>query len=221
MLKPEEYFPLVRRHFEECLLGLFEWTKGSVESLPAYAADAEKIRLARPLPSLIMEGIRRKFLLDRMVRHLGSPSSLLAPVPSEKRPPHSPDPRRVGFLAEERAVLQLVNGLRPIEEIVFLSGHNAATVYRVLLAGVIMGLLVVAVKGVRGGGEGAEELVRTNLEISRRRVEAKFDQVNHASYFEILGVSETSTTYEIEAAHRLLSTEFHPMHFAHQDLSGL
>ncbi|HUU01161.1 MAG TPA: DUF4388 domain-containing protein [Myxococcota bacterium] len=221
LLRPEEYFPLVRRHFEDCLLGLFEWTTGQAEYHEETTPDAEMIRLARTVPWLILEGIRRKFLLERMVRKLGSPSSLLAAVAPDQHPRQLADLRSAGFLPAERTVLGLVNGLRPIEEIVFLSGHTAITVYRVLLAGVLMGLLTVTVKGIRGGGENEEEILKTNLEIARRRIEAKFDQINHASYFEILGVSETSTAYEVEAAYRLLSTEFHPMHFAHPALETL
>ncbi len=221
LLRPEEYFPLVRRHFEECLLGLFEWTDGQAEYYQDMAPDAEKIRLARSVPWLILEGIRRKFLLDRMVRKLGSPSSLLAAVEPDQRPRQVSDPKSAGFLQVERGILGLVNGLRPIEEIVFLSGQTAITVYRVLLAGVLMGLLTVSIKGIRGSAENDEEILKTNLEIARRRIDAKYDQVNHASYFEILGISETATAYEVEASYRLLSTEFHPMNFAHPALDEL
>jgi hypothetical protein len=221
LLKPDELFPLVRRHLEDCLLGLFEWTEGSTSYSRQFAPDAEKVRLARPLPSLILEGVRRKFLLDRMVQVLGSPASLLAPVPSEDRSPRAPQLSHLGFLKEEREVLNLVNGLRPIEEIVFLSGQNATTVYRVLLACVVTGLLAVAVRGVRGGDEGDDDALQRNLEIGRRRVEAKYEQINKASYFEILGVNPGATTYEIDAAYKRLVREFHPMNFAHADLRDL
>ena len=221
LLKPDELFPLVRRHLEDCLLGLFEWTEGSTSYSRQFAPDAEKVWLARPLPSLILEGVRRKFLLDRMVQVLGSPASLLAPIPSEDRSPRAPQLSQLGFLKEEREVLNLVNGLRPVEEIVFLSGQNATTVYRVLLACVVTGLLAVAVRGVRGGGEGADDALERNLEIGRRRVEAKYEQINHASYFEILGVNAGATTYEIDAAYKRLVREFHPMNFAHAELRDL
>ncbi len=221
LLKPDELFPLVRRHLEDCLLGLFEWTEGSTSYEKQYALDAEKVRLARPLPALILEGIRRKFLLRRLVKVLGSPASLLAPVPSEDRSPRVPRLAQLGFLKEEREVLNLVNGFRPIEEIVFLSGHNATTVYRVLTACVVTGLLAVAVRGVRGGDEDADETLQRSLEIGRRRLEAKYEQINQASYFEILGVTEEATTYEIDAAYKRLTREFHPMNFAHTDFKNL
>ena len=221
LLKPDELFPLVRRHLEDCLLGLFEWTEGSASYTRQFAPDAEKVRLARPLPSLILEGVRRKFLLPRMLQVLGSPASLLAPVPSEDRSPRAPQMSQLGFLKEEREVLNLVNGLRPIEEIVFLSGQNATTVYRVLMACVVTGLLAVAVRGVRGGDEGTDEALQRNLEIGRRRVEAKYEQINHVSYFEILGVNPGATTYEIDAAYKRLVREFHPMNFAHADFRDL
>jgi hypothetical protein len=221
LIKPEELFPLVRRHLEDCLMGLFEWAEGSVSYTMTYAPDAEKVRLARPMPSIILEGIRRKFLLERMVHLLGSPASLLVPVASEDRSAKMADTEQLGLLQPEEEILRLVNGLRPIEEIVFLSGQGAAVVYRVLLAGVITGWLAVAVKGVRAGGQDVDESAKRNLEIGRRRVEAKFEQINRASYFEILGVPEEATAYEIDNAYKRLAREFHPVQFAHPDLADL
>jgi len=221
VLRPEELFPVVRRHLEECLHALFEWKEGTVRFSPGHVPDAEKVRLARPMAALIMEGIRRKFLLPRLQQAIGGPSSLVAPVSVERRSGIFPDPSAFGFQPAEREIFRLVNGLRPIEEMVFLTGQEAAAVYRVVLAGLVTGLLVVTVKGLRGGGEDAEDSQERRLEIARRRVLGKHELLNKSNYFEILGVSAESTPYEIEEAFRTLQREFHPMHFAHPLLQEL
>ncbi len=220
-LRPEELFPLVRRHLEECLIGLFEWTAGEARYLEQQARDADKVRLSRPVAGLIMEGIRRKYLLLRMAHELGGPSSLLAPVPAGDRSPLAPDAAALGLSGMEREVLQLVDGLRPIEEIVFLSGRDEATVYRVLLAAVVTGVLAVAVQGLPGTGPGPEAAVLRDVEVRRRRLQAKFEQLNHGSYFDILGLAEDATPYEIQAAFERLRREFHAVHYAHPALREL
>ncbi len=220
LLRPDELFPLVRRHLETCLLGLFEWSSGEAHYEAELALDADKVRLARPLPSLLMEGIRRKFLLPRMMEQLGGPASLLAPVPAEQREPAC-DPEALELTAAEREVLRLVDGMRPIEEIVFLSGREVSTVYRVLLAANVVGLVRVAVRGLRADAENPEQSEQRDLEIRRRRLEAKFAQIHEASYFDILGVGEKANPYEIQAAHDELAREFHPLHYAHPALAEL
>jgi CheY-like chemotaxis protein len=220
-LKPKELFPVVRRHMEDCILGIFEWTHGTVSFQEGYIADDEKIRLARSIPSLLLEGIRRKYLLERMVREIGSPTSLLAPVPIEDLLEKAPPVHTVGFTQEELEVLNLVNGLRPIEEIIFLSGQEVTTVYRVLLTGVVCGLLAVAVRGVGTATEGEDEALQRTISISRKRVEAKLAQVNQASYFEILGIAEDATPYEIDTAYKQLIKEFHDINFSHAELQDL
>ena len=223
ILRPSELFPLVRRHLDFCLLGLFEWQEGQVHFESRYAMDAQKVRLAKPMASLIVEGIRRKFLLPQLSAKLGSPATLLAPIPSEDRSPLAPSIEDLGLLPNEQEVLKLVDGLRPIEEIVFLSGHEVATVYRVLLACVITGLLKSLVRGLRADANNPDHVSKREEEISRRRLEAKYDQVNKASYFEVLGVKKDATPYEIQTAFERLMREFHPVNFGHpsqQDLLG-
>ncbi len=221
MLRPEELFPLVRRHLEYCILGLFEWQTGSAEFKPELIDDSEKVRLAKPLASLIMEGIRRKFLLSRMMNELGGPSSLLAPVPREDRDPAAPAPGELALSPKEQEVLRLVDGMRPIEEIVFISGQEVTTVYRVLLAASILGIVKVVVRGIIVHGEKQQEILSRDLEIRRRRLEAKFEQINSASYFEILGLDRNANQYEIAQAHERLTREFHSLHYSHPSLADL
>ncbi len=221
LLRAEEFFPVVRRHLEEVLLSLFEWPEGAARFDDQVVPDPEKVRLSRPMAALIMEGIRRKYLLPRLVQAVGGPSSLLAPIPPEHRGPGSPDPASLMLSAGEREVLRRVDGLRPIEEIVFLSGREALEVYRVLFAGVVTGLLVVTAPGLRDGAQTDPRAEQRDLEIGRRRVEAKFEELDRVSYFEVLGVSSRATPYEIEEAFRRLQREFHPMRFTHPAYQAL
>jgi ActR/RegA family two-component response regulator len=213
-LRANELFPTVRRHLEEGVIALFEWDTGSVTFENDLVPDMEKVRLSRPLAASIMAGIRRKFLLERLIQELGGPASLIAPTPKEKRTAVTPDSEALGLTRQEREIFQLVNGLRPIEEIVFISGCDAALVYRVLFTGVVTGLLTVLVKGIRPS-EGESEARERELAIGKRRIEAKLEHVNRGSYFDILGVSEKASPYEIEQAYQRASREFHPVQFAH------
>ncbi|MBN2493846.1 MAG: response regulator [Deltaproteobacteria bacterium] len=221
LLMPDELYPAVRRHLESCILGLFEWTQGKASYQPRLADDGEKVRLSRPLPALILDGIRHKYLLERMVRELGGASTLIAPVPVEDRAPGAPEPSDLALSARELEILRLVNGLRPIEEIAFLSGQDPTKVYQVLTAGVVMGLLAVVVRGLASGAKGEAEALRRDIEIRRRRALAKFEQINQVNYFEFLGVSEEATPYEVQQAHERLSREFHPLHYRHPGLKDL
>ena len=213
-LRANELFPIVRRHLEEGVIALFEWDTGSVTFESDLIPDIEKVRLPRPLAASILAGIRRKFLLERLIRELGGPASLIAPTPKEKRSAVTPDSEALGLTRQEREIFHLVNGLRPIEEIVFISGCDAELVYRVLFAGVVTGLLTVVVKGIRPA-EGESETRERELAIGKRRIEAKLEHVNRGSYFDILGVSEKASPYEIEQAYQRASREFHPVQFAH------
>ncbi|MBW2702175.1 MAG: hypothetical protein JRF33_15260, partial [Deltaproteobacteria bacterium] len=220
-LRPEELFPLVRHHLDHCLLGLFEWSKGRAVFEAELVPDAEIVRLGKPLASLILDGIRRKFVLERMVHFLGGSSSLLAPVPAEDRSSKTPNPENLDLTDAERSILRLVNGLRPIEEIGFISGQDANTVYRVLLTGQVLGLIVLVAKGLPGGAKSEAESIRRDLDLRRRRLVARFDQINQASYFGFLGVEEDATAFEITAAHERLHREFHPANYNHPALKDL
>ncbi len=221
ILRADELFPLVRRHLEDCMIGLFEWTEGTVGYQPKRVPDSEKVRLSRPVTWLVMEGIRRKFILERLMRDLGSPSSLLVGVPAQDRSNKIPELSDIGFVGDELQIVELVDGLRPIEEIVFLSGQGPIAVYQALMGGEVIGLLAVAVKGVPSDAEEPIHSMQRELEISRRRIEAKYEQVSKSSYFDIMGVSREATQYEIETAFKRLSREFHPVRLAHQELSDL
>lgn len=213
-LRANELFPIVRRHLEEGVITLFEWDTGSVIFEADLIPDMEKVRLPRPLAASIMAGIRRKFLLERLIHELGGPASLIAPTSKEKRSAVTPDSEALGLTRQEREIFHLVNGLRPIEEIVFISGCDAVLVYRVLFAGIVTGLLTVLVKGIRPS-EGESEAREREFAIGKRRIEAKLEHVSRGSYFDILGVPESASPYEIEQAYQRTTREFHPGQFAH------
>ena len=215
LLSAEEFFPVLRRHFLESLLSLFEWQEGNCSFAEAYAPEGEKLQLGRGPAWLVMEGIRRKYSPERLLHELGGPATLAAPVPVESWPVK---PGEVGLLPEERQALSLVNGSRTLEEIVFQSGQNEEVVYRTLLGASILGLVVITARGLAGE---KEEQVRNRLQALRRRLEHKFAQLDKVSYFELLGVSPQANTYEIEQAYRRLRREFHPAAYSHPQLADV
>ena len=51
-------------------------------------------------------------------------------------------------------------------------------------------------------------------EVEIRRLQAKFDEIQDADYFSVLGLPRSAGRGEIDRAYELLSTEFHPVRFA-------
>jgi len=194
-------------------VALFEWDEGAVTFEPDLIPDGEKVRLAKPFATLIMAGVRRKFLLERLTRELGGPASLIAPTPKEKRLAATPDSEALGLTRQEREILRLVNGLRPIEEIVFISGARPWWCIEYCTRG--NNRITDRFGQGTSYGRRRSETLQRELAIGKRRIEAKLEHVNRGSYFDILGVSEKASPFEIEEAYQRVSREFHPVQFAH------
>jgi len=79
----------------------------------------------------------------------------------------------------------------------------------------------VAVRGLHAAGSDPEQARQRDVEIRRRRLEVKFEQIHNASYFDILGVSPQASPYEIKTAFERLAREFHDLHYAHPALADL
>lgn len=73
-LKPEELFGAVRGHLQETLFGLFELEEGSWLYVPERSAEQDRVALDINLRALVLEGIRRKYTLPRMMAKVGGPS---------------------------------------------------------------------------------------------------------------------------------------------------
>ncbi len=199
-MKPEELFAAVRGYLMEIVAGLFEWEAGEFKYTSERVDESDRISLDVDPKALIVDGVRRKYLLPRLMKRLGAPSSLLGPQSNTPL-----DAESLGLTADERQLARLVDGTRSIEDLVFSSGLTAPRVYQLLTVLVAGGYLEVRVRGIEGLNEdGASQ----GDEIDRRRIREKLLQVRELDYFQVLGVPRAASAYEIARAFERQSHEF-------------
>ncbi|MBN1960256.1 MAG: DnaJ domain-containing protein [Deltaproteobacteria bacterium] len=204
-LKPDELFVAVRGHLQETLYGLFEWEEGEYHYFVERVAPEDKVALDSDPRVIIAEGVRRKYLLPRMMTRVGGPSSIVV-VRGNKA-----DLESLNLASEELSVVRLLDGTRSLEDAIFSSGIEALRVYHAVVILVTMSLAEVTVRGIEGiskdGASGADA-------IDRARISDKLEQVRNDDYFKILGVTRSATTFEIDRAYERISGEFQPQRFS-------
>jgi CheY-like chemotaxis protein len=201
-LKPTELTALVRRRTEEVVFGVFAETEGRFRWTAAEVPPDERIALERETLSLAVEGVRRRWLADRVEAVLGGAATLIGPAASP------PPPEALGLSPEEQRAVALADGLRTLDEIVAASPLDPLTTRQVLAGLVLVGALAVRVHHAGRPSSAAAAAIDLG------RVREKLDQVRRADYFTILGVGRMCTPHEVrEAADRLLA-EFDPGRFA-------
>jgi CheY-like chemotaxis protein len=205
-IKAAELFPLVQERVEEIAYEAFGQNTGSYTLDAQTVPDDERVALSRSPLSVMTEGIRRKYLMDRLLSKLSGPATLLRPRTD------GPDLAELGLTAKERRMSELVDGLRNIEELLFETGIEPLAGLKTLFSLFVAGHLEIAVRGI-SAGDAAEASSRIDL----GRIEEKHGQVRTANYFEILGVSEKATTYEVQQAYDRLAREFQPSRFGELD----
>ncbi len=236
LLKQREIFALLRRHTEEVLYSLFAWESGSYRLRQQEAPVEDRVRPGQPVLALLLEGLRRKYSLERLSELVGPVETVLSPTTELPR-----------LLAElplaegERRAVELIDGDRSLKDILFAerglpSGISEAALYAVAW-------LLLCVGGVQSGEGGTmldsrglptqvtpasvgrvrERRERgrddagendAELSIERERIVAKLDQLGDADYFSILGVERHATSHEIRRAYERLTADFAPKRFS-------
>ncbi|MEO1173192.1 MAG: DUF4388 domain-containing protein, partial [Myxococcota bacterium] len=191
-LKPSELFEVVRGHLESILFSIFEFEDGEYRYVADRAPEDDRVMLDLHPRAIVVEGIRRKYTLPRLMERVGAPSSLLGPKDGA-----TIDMDTLGLGPDDRLVVRLVDGTRNIEDIVFSTGLGAQRVYQVLaalLATESAEVLVRGIEGVNPDGTSAAD------DIDRSRIREKYEHIRNADYFHILGVSRRATPYEVDRA---------------------
>ena len=76
-LRPADLFGAVRRHYETVLLSLFAWDDGTYVLDGEQPPAAECVRLEAHLAALVLDGVRRKYGPDRLLKRLGGDAVVL------------------------------------------------------------------------------------------------------------------------------------------------
>jgi CheY-like chemotaxis protein len=208
-LKPTELTSLARRRVEEVAFGVFAEAGARFRWAPVEVAPDERTALERGTLALAVEGVRRRWLGERVDAVLGGPGTLLAPLAT------APPAAELALSAEERRAVGLADGLRTLDEILAASPLDSLSTRQVLAALVLVGSL--AVRVFQAGRPAAVATAAIDL----ARVSDKLDQVRRADYFGILGVARLCTPHEVREAADRLTAEFDPLRYGAVREDGL
>jgi hypothetical protein len=110
-------------------------------------------------------------------------------------------------------MLSWADGEATVEDVCLASGLKPDTAFRALLVAKLLGVVELKAPAVR------PPVLDAGLEV--RRLEAKYDEVQDADYFSILGLTRTAGAEDVQRAWKRLSSEFHPLRFSGHPDAGL
>lgn len=203
-----ESVPLVQRYTEQVALDSF--TEEQTLYRVVEEAPRPEVLLAtvpRPTLPMLAESLRRAVAPDVMLERLGGGEAVAIATDSEL------DLRALGFSERERKMITWVDGEATIEDLSLASGLKPDLAFRALLVAKLLGIIE-----TRPGVKKAAEPSSGQLDL--HRLEAKFDEVQDADYFTILGLSRAAGTEDVRRAFQRLAQEFDPLRFSgHPDPS--
>lgn len=206
-IRDVEAVPLVQRYTEQVALDAFtepETLYRIVEEPPA--AEVLPATVPRPTLPMLAESLRRAVPPDLLLEQLGGGEAVAFSTDSEL------DLRALGFSERERKMLSWVDGEATIEDLSLASGLKPDHSFRALLVAKLLGLIEVK--------PGEKKVEASNGQLDVHRLEAKYDEVQDADYFTILGLSRAAGTDDVRRAFERLSQEFDPLRFSgHPDPS--
>ncbi len=196
-----ESVPLVQRYTEQVALDAFT-EEQTLYRLTEDTPRPEVLLATVPRPTLPMlaESLRRAVAPDVMLEQLGGGEAVPVATDSEL------DLRALGFSERERKMLTWVDGEATIEDLSLASGLKPDLAFRALLVAQLLGIIEVR------AGEKKHEPVSGQLDL--QRLEAKFDEVQDADYFTILGLSRAAGSEDVRRAFQRLAQEFDPLRFS-------
>lgn len=213
-LKRRELLPAVRRHLEDLCFAMFGLREATYAIIADPVAVVERIRLARAVATLVVEGIRRKYDAATLAR-LGYDARTAAELLDREK--------TAALLASldaapaERAAVADCDGVRDVVTLAALHSVPASGLLALLYGLSVLGLCV-----LRGGHGAIDEEIEEgsvlvgagDLAIDRARVLARAQLVAEADYFALLGVRRDATSFEIQRAFDTVRRDFAAEAFA-------
>ena len=139
VLEPKDLFVAVREQIQSIVWSLFAWSDGTVSFTPGRDKHLEFVKIEIPVPSAIMQGVRRMPDARSLVARLGNKSTLLERTANQVE--------GLTLTAEERTVLEAVDGRRILFELVSTPPLSSAENARILYG--LFALQIIAVKQSR------------------------------------------------------------------------
>lgn len=233
LIKSSELFTVLRRHVEEIFYSCFAWERGHYRLGREQPAPEDRVRMGSHSWALVVEGVRRKYSLERLVERVGPPETVLTPTTALQRALED-----CALTPPERDRAELLDGERSLAELQL--GAMGAPLTEAALYALAWGLIAVGAarfdgdEPVAGAGVRAvPTLVTTSYDRRRRprplerardrdtdrvvdkeRVLAKRAQVQDGDYFMVLGLSRDASSHEVARAFERLKREYAPDRFA-------
>jgi hypothetical protein len=232
LIKSSELFATMRLHVEEIVYSLFAWDAGSYLLTRELASPEDRVRLGAAPWAVVLEGVRRKYALERLVELVGPPDTVLAPTVTLVRALDE-----CALTPAERGRAEAIDGERSLAEIALGGGPplseaglyalawGLAAIGAVRIGSDAKGALAADLPtrvtpadaiGDRRGRPRPESRARDraiDTAVDKERVLAKRAQVEESDYFTVLGLGRDATSYEIARAFERLKREFAPDRF--------
>ncbi|MCA2981981.1 MAG: DnaJ domain-containing protein [Myxococcaceae bacterium] len=206
-LREVETVPLLQRATEHIALEAFgeESTQYRLSDEPP-STSVLLVAVPRATLPLVAEALRRAVPADTLLERLGGAEAVCVPTDSAL------DLRALGFTDRERKMLSWADGEATVEDLALASGLKSEASFRALLVARLLGVIEVRPP--------AKPTPAPSGDLDVRRLEAKYDEVQDADYFTILGLTRGASGDEVERAYRRLSEEFDPLKYSgHPDAS--
>jgi len=231
-IKPTDLSAVVRRHFEEIIHSAFAWEDGEWALAPGQP-NQEIVLLDEHPAAIILAGVRRKYGAARLRRCLGGGAQVFRRVGTELTDDLFP---RMAMTAEERAIVELFDGARTLDEVRALARAREEVVLGVAWTLMVLGQLDrmspwhvhplgaaapaprAAAPATNGAGFHEPErsvVVRERARVAdraavRARILARHALVEEGDYFEMLDLPRGASPDEVRLAHATLSRELAP-----------
>ncbi len=228
-ISPHNLVFALQLQLEQKLFDIFAWPDGDYQFNAKIEIPPQTVHLDMSLATIVYEGVRRRFsegLLD----------DLLEPFLEAYVGPH-PDPgyryQDLSLEADERQLLALVDGRRTMHEVIEKSGlsrlHAKQLVYALLATETIQPQSKAAKRRdalaaasarpppLKKRGEGVFHAARRPVSLEgvpyeevRGKLMDRARAMRRQTFFEMLGVSRSAATDEINRAYHALVKEVHP-----------
>jgi hypothetical protein len=229
LLKESEVFAVMRHHAEELFYSLFALQTGRYQLGPELPPADDRVRLSSPLWALLLEGVRRKYGLERLSARLGGRDIVLRPTTAFPRLLEA-----AALSADERRVCALLDGARSLGEVRAAIGGRVAesTVFAIAWVLRVAGAVeagagpvdVRSASTVVTGEDTGDRRARPRIQdeaqraaeeaVERERIASKRAQITDADYFAILGVGRDASEHELRRAYERLRADFDPGRFS-------
>jgi hypothetical protein len=206
-LRDIETVPLLQRATEAIALEAFseESTQYRLSDEPP-THQVLLVAVPRSTLPLLAEALRRAVPADVLLERLGGAEAVCVATENDL------DLRAVGFTDKERKMLSWVDGEASVEDLTLAAGMKQESSHRALLVAKLLGLIEVKPP--------EQPVAPVSGDLDVRRLEAKYDEVQDADYFTILGLHRAASTDEVQRAWRRLAEEFDPIKYTgHPDAS--